>query len=184
MPDSPWLPLRKGRQMHRADARGVPTGVVQPGDSFLVGVEGKVTEPVYFEELRFKFSPGILRLVIVSARGGCTVNLVQKVIEAREDQSSRRKLERLGYAEVQAFDHCWAVFDTDQAQVDGTLEPALKLAQQEGILLAPSTPCFEFWLLLHLRYGTPTLLNYAAPPLCWKRNWYGATPRVNGKPGN
>jgi hypothetical protein len=34
--------------MHRADAREVPTGVVQPGDSFLVGVEGKVTEPVYF----------------------------------------------------------------------------------------------------------------------------------------
>jgi hypothetical protein len=36
------------------------------------------------------------------------------------------------------------------------------LAHQEGILLAPSTPCFEFWLFLHLRYGTSTLLNYAA----------------------
>lgn len=162
MASSRWLPPSTEKQALRADAREVPPAPVQAGDSFLVGVEGKVTEPVYFSELRIAFSPGILRLVVVPARGGCAVNVVQKVIDAREDQTLRRKLERLGYAEVQEFDHCWAVFDTDQAQTDGNLELAQELARKNGILLAPSTPCFEFWLFLHLRFGTPTLLNCAA----------------------
>jgi hypothetical protein len=162
MATSPWLPAAKGKRWHRTDAREIPATAVQPGDSFLVAVEGKVTEPVYFTELRAVFSPGIIHLIIVPAHGGCAVDVVQKVVEAREDRSLRRKLEKLGYAEVMEFDHCWAVFDTDHALADGTLAPALQMAQKEGILLAPSTPCFEFWLFLHLRYGTPVLLDYAA----------------------
>jgi hypothetical protein len=42
----------------------------------------------------------------------------------------------------------WCVFDIDSHP---NVEDALQMARDNGIHLAISNPCFELWLLLHLR---------------------------------
>ena len=48
------------------------------------------------------------------------------------------------------FDHVWAVIDSDVAVREGFWNDVVQLANARKITLAHSSPCFEFWLLLHL----------------------------------
>lgn len=49
------------------------------------------------------------------------------------------------------FDEIWCVFDTDAHE---NLPHAIEDARQSGIAVAVSNPCFELWLVLHVREQT------------------------------
>jgi hypothetical protein len=53
------------------------------------------------------------------------------------------------------------VIDTDAAVKDGLWLEVESAAKRLHVLLAHSTPSFEFWLLLHLLYCTPYLESSA-----------------------
>jgi hypothetical protein len=48
----------------------------------------------------------------------------------------------------------WAVFDRDE-NTPHEIYAAFRLAKTNGIRIAFSHPCFELWLLLHLKNGVP-----------------------------
>ncbi|MCU0750779.1 MAG: RloB family protein, partial [Akkermansiaceae bacterium] len=53
--------------------------------------------------------------------------------------------------EVEKYDRVWAVIDTDVAVRNGIWPDVQQLAASRDVKLAHSTPCFEFWLLLHIQ---------------------------------
>ena len=55
-----------------------------------------------------------------------------------------------------SYDHVWAVIDTDVAVRQGFWNDVMQLAGARGVNLAHSTPCIEFWFLLHFGYTTRT----------------------------
>jgi len=65
-------------------------------------------------------------------------------------QVRRAKKGVLGTNEPAKFDQVWAVIDTDVAVRQGFWNDVQQLASARKVRLAHSTPCFEFWLLLHI----------------------------------
>ena len=62
-------------------------------------------------------------------------------------------------AEIQAdnaYDEAWVVCDVDEFDVESALSEA---ADHEHLWLALSQPCFEVWLVLHLKPGCPWFSN-------------------------
>lgn len=46
-------------------------------------------------------------------------------------------------------DECWCLFDVEWPKHHPNLREAMALADEHGIRLAISNPCFEIWLILH-----------------------------------
>lgn len=63
-----------------------------------------------------------------------------------------RVLEVAQIAQIESDDELWLVLDTDHC-IEGThlagFRAALAVAEQKGVKIALSRPCFELWLLLH-----------------------------------
>ncbi|UUU23821.1 RloB family protein [Streptomyces sp. DSM 40750] len=55
------------------------------------------------------------------------------------------------------FDEVWCVFDVDEFQ---DVRRAVDLAEEEGIDVAVSNPCFELWLILHFAPHTAYARTY------------------------
>ncbi len=130
------------RDRARRPARGVEQRPVRP--RVLIVCEGRLTEPVYFEALaRSVRNPRVE--VKVEAGKGVPVTVVEFAIKAMKAANKRAKEEKddnLAYEEV------WCVIDVDEHP---NLGAAQALAGAHGIQMAVSNPCFELWLLLHLR---------------------------------
>jgi hypothetical protein len=58
---------------------------------------------------------------------------------------------QLGHTEPLRFEHVWAVIDTDVAVRNNIWNEVESLAQARKVKLAHSSPCFEYWLLLHIQ---------------------------------
>ncbi|MDA3643676.1 RloB family protein [Saccharopolyspora indica] len=56
-----------------------------------------------------------------------------------------RKAAKVRGLQPNEFDEVWCVVDVDEFDV----EPAVRSAKAEGVQLAVSNLCFEYWLLLH-----------------------------------
>jgi hypothetical protein len=83
--------------------------------------------------------------LVVDRNHGVPWSLVKIAKErklAAEEQARRTGDENLRYDEV------WCVFDIDSHP---NVADAVQMARDNGIHLAISNPCFELWLLLHLR---------------------------------
>jgi RloB-like protein len=114
------------------------TGVKAERRTIVVFCEGEASEPDYPSGSRRL--PGIhdstaIRVEIDPDRG-VPLTLVKRAIERSTD------------VEV---DQCWCVFDVEWPQHHPNLLQAVELARSHGIGLAVSNPCFELWLILHLR---------------------------------
>jgi RloB-like protein len=57
---------------------------------------------------------------------------------------------------LEKFDHVWAVIDSDAPIKQETWSDVVQKARDLDVKIAQSTPCFEYWLLLHLQYTTRT----------------------------
>ena len=125
-------------------------GIKPPAKGILIATEGQVTEPVYFEEIKKRLALPTVELLIAGAGIGDPTTLAE---EALRQQKIRRKAAKngdIGYSQVSDFDEIWIVFDTDIPAQHGKLNDGLQFASSKKIQCAHSTPCFEYWLLLHL----------------------------------
>lgn len=113
--------------------------------------EGAVTEPGYLVQ----WARRNRRIHIEFADSGMApLSLVQR---ARDYQQANRRSRRGGRGID--FDEIWCVFDVDQHP---NLAQAINEAQQSGIGVALSNPCFELWLILHYEDQTAHIDRRAA----------------------
>lgn len=105
--------------------------------------EGHVTEPSYLA--RWARHNRDVRLDLAES-GMVPLTLVET---AREHQRSNRSAQRRGFGAD--FDEIWCVFDVD---AHPNLIQALTEARDSDINTAVSNPCFELWLVLHIRDQT------------------------------
>lgn len=97
----------------------------------LVVCGGVRTERDYFNGLRRRERNPAVQVKVIG-KGLDPESLVRYAVEKQAHASDD-------------FDEIWCVTDVDQFD----LEPAVRLAEAEGISLAVSNPCFELWLLYH-----------------------------------
>ena len=105
---------------------------------------GALTEKRYFKQFA-KFHRNSLVDVIVEGGKGVPFSVVQAAKKLRDDaisDATRKSDEYLKYQSV------WCVFDVDSHP---NPNGAKKMALTNGLNVAVSNPCFELWLLLHLR---------------------------------
>ena len=130
----------------RSGKRGGRSRMVQMTRHLVVS-EGKETEPRYFEGMKSALgvSNGRKVSVIVKGTGKHTLDLLDCAVDYCR------------YA-PETFDHVWLVFDKDdfpEADFDAMERKCAELSDGSRSFHALwSNPCFELWLLLHLRYTT------------------------------
>ncbi len=71
-----------------------------------------------------------------------------------KELARRVKQKKVAVTELEKFDHVWAVIDTDVAIRQAFWNDVVQKARDLRVNLAHSTPCFEYWLLLHLTMTT------------------------------
>jgi hypothetical protein len=120
------------------------------GDAFLIVTEGKVTEPVYFNLLLRDLHLSTVRIKVQPGDASDPRRVIRTAERLANEQKRKHKKGVLGIDEPAKFDHVWAVVDTDVAVRNNIWNDVLQLAVAKKVMLAHSTPCFEFWLLLHI----------------------------------
>lgn len=110
-------------------------------ERILIVCEGTKTEPKYFGAMKRK------------------LHLTSLVVEGKHCKSEPDKV--VGYAvelktkaavhPEEAFDHVWCILDVEAPTPHAPLEKAINTAKAEGIKLALSNPCFEYWYILHYK---------------------------------
>lgn len=108
----------------------------RPRDLMHVFTEGEVTEPEYFDWIKHRQSRFAVK---VDDRHGPPQKLLELAIQLRRQWRSTSS----GSVPDQAI---WCVFDRDQHP---GIDETVRKAEQAGIRVAFSHPCFEYWLLLH-----------------------------------
>lgn len=110
----------------------------------VIATEGERTEPAYFAALQ---AHGLVdaRVILRVAPPADNASAPQAVLATAKDA-------RQGFGAVQTFDQVWCVVDVDHRtrapHISGFLQ-TLKEADEAGIAVAVSNPCFEIWYLLH-----------------------------------
>ncbi len=102
-----------------------------PKEQILVTCGGIRTEPKYFEGLKKQARNPAVKVKIIS--DGVDP---QRLVDYASTVAQRG-----------GFDSAWCVVDVDEFD----LAPAIKTAQEAGVNLAVSNPCFEYWLLIHFQ---------------------------------
>lgn len=149
-----WWQEAKAMSLARRAALPTKVGTAKPGDAFLIVTEGTVTEPVYFELLRTDLQLPVVRVKVVPGDASDPRHVIRTAEREAKQQVRLGKQGRLGIDEPSKFDHVWAVIDTDVAVRNGIWNDVRQLAVARKVTLAHSTPCFEFWLLLHFGFTT------------------------------
>jgi hypothetical protein len=107
----------------------------QPDLRILIVCGTAKTESVYFKGLRSVLATRTVDIKILERPRSPE----QVVAYARD------------HCDFEDFDESWCVVDVDQYEREGgKVTAALSAAEEVGIRLAASNPCFEYWLLLHL----------------------------------
>lgn len=103
-----------------------------------------MTERQYLEGFERWARNATVRIEIAKDQGVplTLVQVAREMKRAAERAAQREEDDNLLYDEV------WCVFDTDDHP---HLNDAVQMARDNGVELAVSNPCFELWLLLHLR---------------------------------
>ena len=142
---------RLKRNYNRSYARTVPSKQ-SDGKTFLIVVEGKQTERLYFDEFRKRLELKAADVVIEHAGATDPQNMVTTAVTLRDKRAEAAKKSVL----LAPYDEVWVVFDREATHhVRGKQLPAaISKAAEEEISVALSNPSFEFWLLLHYVFTT------------------------------
>jgi hypothetical protein len=138
------MPKRRNEQpRHRArrdhDLRRRPPAR-QGRAIILIVCEGEETEYRYFEAMRRRQSLLSVNIEVVRS-GRQSDQLVQHAVDLR-----RRRAKE---ADALPYDEVWCVFDREAENEPDDFQASVNRADREGIRLAVSNPCFEYWYLLH-----------------------------------
>ena len=145
-----WWLEAKAASLERKRLAVAATALAKPGDAFLIVTEGTVTEPVYFDLLRRDLQLSVVRIKVQPGDASDPRRVIRTAEREAKEQVRKGKRGVLGISEPAKFDHVWAVVDTDVAVRNHIWNDVYQLATAKKVRLAHSTPCFEFWLLLHL----------------------------------
>jgi hypothetical protein len=118
---------------------------------FLVYVEGDISESLYLKGVRRdlgRYGPNIE----IGGTHGEPLGLVRAAISQKERE--RR--------DGNPFSQIWCVFDVEAPQPHASLDEAIALAQRNKIRCGITNPCFELWLILHLKDHRAWLTSDAA----------------------
>lgn len=127
---------------HRKDRRFTrrqPTR--EPYDYILIICEGSKSEPNYLFGLRRSYNLSSINIEVTSAAGSDPLNIVDYGIEACSKD----------------YDKVFCVFDHDGRPRFDEAVAKVKNTQKKHkgkLKVITSTPCFEFWILLHFAYTT------------------------------
>jgi hypothetical protein len=138
-----------------------PKGSARPGNAILIVTEGLVSEPAYFMALKRRLALQTLEIEVQPGGMGDPQKLVEYAVGLREARRREARNGTLSLSKALDFDEVWIVFDTDVPLAHGRLQAGLVKAVSKKIQVAHSTPCFEFWLLLHKTYTTAPMLKCA-----------------------
>ena len=120
-----------------------------PEPAILVVTEGKKTEPEYLGSLRRRLHLATAAVVVCPADGTDPGSIVDCAISIR-----KQRRDEAGQGDVVEYSETWIVFDSEQRLGTPALSNALTKALQQGLRVALSAPCFEYWLVLHFEYTT------------------------------
>ena len=148
--DPQWWKKKKASSLARKSE--IPRAMLGalPGDSFLIVTEGTVTEPTYLKLLVNDIGLQTVRIRIIPGDSSDPRRVIRTARDEARDQQIKAKKRLLRLNEPEHFDHLWAVIDTDVAMRMGFWNEVVQLARVNKVKLAQSTPCFEYWLLLHV----------------------------------
>lgn len=102
----------------------------------LIVCEGSKTEPHYFKEMRHELRLKTADVTVCGEEcGSDPVSVFNYALQKFEEEDCK-------------YDSVYCVIDTDEHK---NLGEALKLVREKGAPFVPivSSPCFEFWLILH-----------------------------------
>lgn len=148
--DPDWWKKAREASLERRAVEAAAASGVSAGDTFLIVTEGTVTEPVYFELFLETLELTRAVIVVIPGKASDPRHVINTAREVADDQVYRAKKGQLGVREPASFDHVWAVIDTDVAVRMGFWNEVTQLAISRNVKLAHSTPCFEYWMLLHI----------------------------------
>ena len=110
----------------------------EPYDRVLIVCEGTKTEPDYFREIVEAYRLSSANVVVASGRGSDPESVVTTAVERYEGDPD--------------YDGVYVVVDRDAHVGFASAEDRMRNAPgglRDVAHLVPSTPCFEYWLLLH-----------------------------------
>lgn len=107
---------------------------------FVLVMEGKNTEPDYFEEFSRRNTAICVDIEPVK-NAGSPITLTEKAASIRKTQRSRSYIKNNG-----DNDRVWAVFDRDEHDY---IAESFAICAKNDVGIAFSNPCFELWLILH-----------------------------------
>ncbi len=152
--DPDWWKKEDEASLERRTAKAAEASGVLMGDTFLVVTEGTVTEPIYFELFLKTLELSNVSVIVIPGRASHPRHVIESAREKADEQVRLHKEGRLSVRAPAKFDHVWAVIDTDVAVRDDIWNDVTQLAVSRDVKLAHSTPCFEYWVLLHIEHTT------------------------------
>jgi len=113
----------------------------------IIATEGKVTEVQYFEGLKIRQANPKIHIEILEREVGSSspAHVIRDLKAFKKEYN------------LNSDDELWMVIDKDRWPMQ-TLSSVARECTQQGFYLAVSNPCFELWLLFHLR----SLTDYTA----------------------
>jgi hypothetical protein len=145
-----WWLEAKAASVARKRRMASASALARSGDAFLIVTEGTVTEPIYFDLLLRDLQLSVVRIKVQPGDASDPRHVINTAAREAKEQARKYKKGVLGINEPAKFNHVWAVVDTDVAVRMGFWNDVQQLAIARNVTLAHSTPCFEFWLLLHI----------------------------------
>jgi hypothetical protein len=145
-----WWREARAASLERRRRTVTAAALAKPGDAFLIVTEGTVTEPIYFDLLLRDLELSVVRIKVQPGDASDPRHVILTAEREAKEQVRKAKKGVLGINEPPKFDHLFAVVDTDVAVRKGFWNDVRQLATARKVTLAHSTPCFEFWLLLHI----------------------------------
>lgn len=114
--------------------------IIEPRLRVTIYCEGKNTEPQYFNWIAATHGNGLVVVKSVPA-AGVPQTLVEKAVASKREQRRQKN-------SFEERDQFWVAFDRDEHP---NVPQAIASANAKGVGVAFSNPCFELWILLHLR---------------------------------
>jgi hypothetical protein len=148
--DQDWWKKKRDASLERRQVESVSASGISLGDTFLIVTEGTVTEPVYFECFLATLELSRVSVKVIPGKAPDPRHVINTGRSLADGQIKRWKEGQAGIREPAKYDHVWAVIDTDVAVREGFWNDVKQLADSQNVQIAHSTPCFEFWLLLHV----------------------------------
>ncbi|PQQ47017.1 RloB family protein [Bacillus thuringiensis] len=141
--------MARSRKLSRVEEKSVRrSGFRSQNPTVLVVCEGEETEIKYFSALKKIYRGFGIDIKPTNTKFTDALNIVNNALLQMEKHDIN----------LQEGDTVWCVVDVDK-NTTNQLNAAKKIADDNGMSLILSNPCFEIWYLLHKKYTTSAYSN-------------------------